>query len=141
MPTVELALSPRRAHVRTARLVAVAIARRTGLDEVALDEVRLAVGEACSRAVRLHEEQAPQALVHVALCDDAGFAVTVTDALPAARAVSADLDQLPGAAAGGSLLPGVSLALVEGLAETFAVTPAPAGVGTSVTMSWSVAPV
>ena len=39
------------AHVRTARLVAVAVARRAGVDEDVLDEVRLAVGEACSRAV------------------------------------------------------------------------------------------
>ena len=46
------------AHVRTARLVAAAVARRCGLDEAVLDEVRLAVGEACSRAV----DAAPTAL-------------------------------------------------------------------------------
>lgn len=48
MATVELTFSALPAHVRTARLVATAIARRTGVDESILDEVRLAVGEACS---------------------------------------------------------------------------------------------
>ena len=51
MPTVELRFSALPAHVRTARLVAATVARRSGVDEDLLDEVRLAVGEACSRAV------------------------------------------------------------------------------------------
>ena len=51
MATVELRFSALPAHVRTARLVAAAVARRSGVDEAVLDEVRLAVGEACSRAV------------------------------------------------------------------------------------------
>ena len=51
MATVELRFSALPAHVRTARLVAAAVARRAGVDEAVLDEVRLAVGEACSRAV------------------------------------------------------------------------------------------
>jgi anti-sigma regulatory factor (Ser/Thr protein kinase) len=54
MATVELTFSALPAHVRTARLVATAIARRTGVEESLLDEVRLAVGEACSRAVEAH---------------------------------------------------------------------------------------
>jgi serine/threonine-protein kinase RsbW len=51
MPTVEVSFTALPAHVRTARLVATAVARRSGVDEALLDEVRLAVGEACSRAV------------------------------------------------------------------------------------------
>jgi hypothetical protein len=34
-------------------LVAVSVGRRVGLDDERLDEVRLAVGEACARAVRV----------------------------------------------------------------------------------------
>jgi anti-sigma regulatory factor (Ser/Thr protein kinase) len=49
---VELRFPPTPGHVRTARLVAAAVARRAGLDGVRLDELRLAVGEACARAVR-----------------------------------------------------------------------------------------
>ena len=54
MATVEVTFTPLPAHVRTARLVATAVARRSGVDEALLDEVRLAVGEACSRAVEAH---------------------------------------------------------------------------------------
>lgn len=59
MATVELTFSALPAHVRTARLVATAIARRTGVEESLLDEVRLAVGEACSRAVEAHRLHCP----------------------------------------------------------------------------------
>ena len=52
MGTVALRFQPSPEHVRTARLVAVAVARRAGFDEARLDEVRLAVGEVCARAGR-----------------------------------------------------------------------------------------
>ena len=56
-------------HVRTARLVAAAVARRAGVAESVLDEVRLAVGEACSRAVGLHQRGGSTSPVRVALTD------------------------------------------------------------------------
>ena len=59
MATVEVTFTPLPAHVRTARLVATAVARRSGVDESLLDEVRLAVGEACSRAVEAHRRHCP----------------------------------------------------------------------------------
>ena len=70
MATVELRFSALPAHVRTARLVAAAVARRSGVDEGVLDEVRLAVGEACSRAVHLHRRHCPDRPVLVTLVDD-----------------------------------------------------------------------
>ena len=70
MPTVELRFTALPSHVRTARLVAAAVARRCGLDEAVLDEVRLAVGEACSRAVDLHRRFCPERPVMVTLIDD-----------------------------------------------------------------------
>ncbi len=51
MPTVTLRFSPMAEHVRTARLVAVSVARRAGFGEDQLDEIRIAIGEACARAV------------------------------------------------------------------------------------------
>ena len=54
MGTVRLSFTPAPAHVRTARLVGVAVARRAGVADTIIDEVRLAIGEACSRAVALH---------------------------------------------------------------------------------------
>jgi anti-sigma regulatory factor (Ser/Thr protein kinase) len=47
MATVELKIPPLPVHVRTARLVGVAAGRRAGLDDVLVDELRLALGEAC----------------------------------------------------------------------------------------------
>jgi anti-sigma regulatory factor (Ser/Thr protein kinase) len=83
MPTVTLRLTPQRAHVRTARLVAAAMARRSGVLEELLDEVRLAVGEACGRAVQLHERHGITDPVVVTLTDDDRFEVTVRDVAPA----------------------------------------------------------
>ena len=67
MATVEVTFPPLPAHVRTARLVATAVARRSGIDESLLDEVRLAVGEACSRAVEAHRKYCPGQPIRVAL--------------------------------------------------------------------------
>ena len=51
MATVRLAFSPAPEYVRTARLVGVAVARRAGVAEELLEDVRLAIGEACGLAV------------------------------------------------------------------------------------------
>jgi hypothetical protein len=84
MATVKLRFSALPAHVRTARLVAAAVARRAGVDESVLDEVRLAVGEACSRAVGLHRRNRPDEPVMVTLIHDGGrFSIEVSDSVPA----------------------------------------------------------
>ncbi|GAA2676943.1 ATP-binding protein [Streptomyces lunalinharesii] len=83
MATVELRFSALPEHVRTARLVAAAVARRAGVDEAVLDEVRLAVGEACSRAVGLHESHGITAPVRVVLVEDEKtFSIEVGDEVP-----------------------------------------------------------
>jgi anti-sigma regulatory factor (Ser/Thr protein kinase) len=100
---VLLRFTPQPEHVRTARLVAVAHARRVGVEAGLLDEVRLAVGEACSRAVGLHQRHCPGEPVVVVLDavdeSDSGlvadrFVVTVADkvsgAVPAPRAEAPD---------------------------------------------------
>jgi anti-sigma regulatory factor (Ser/Thr protein kinase) len=78
---VELRFTAQPEHVRTARLVAVALARRVGVEAGLLDEVRLAVGEACSRAVGLHQRHNPGEPVLVVLdsADPDRFLVTVAD--------------------------------------------------------------
>lgn len=152
MGTVEVSFTPLPAHVRTARLVATAVARRSGVDESLLDEVRLAVGEACSRAVEAHQKHCPRLPIRVVLSDDGErFEVVVTDAAPpdpaSAEAASAELAQsrvagpratpATPARAGSAVhqLPaGVGLAVITGLADDVRVSPA--GDGTSVAMSW-----
>jgi serine/threonine-protein kinase RsbW len=147
MATVEVTFTPLPAHVRTARLVATAVARRSGVDESLLDEVRLAVGEACSRAVEAHQKHCPGEPIRVALTDDGErFEVVVTDAVPAdvALAPVGGNGTAPGALAepGGpapdgvvlQLPAGVGLAVISGLADDFRVSPDVDG--TSVAMSW-----
>lgn len=83
MATVELRFSAQPEHVRTARLVAAAVARRAGVDEAVLDEVRLAVGEACSRAVGLHRSHGITAPVRVGLTEEEkAFSIEVGDEVP-----------------------------------------------------------
>lgn len=92
MATVEVTFTPLATHVRTARLVATAVARRSGVAESLLDEVRLAVGEACSRAVEAHQQHCPAEPVRIALTDLAGrFEIEVvnTSQAPGPASVSA----------------------------------------------------
>jgi len=84
VPTVRLSFSPTPAHVRTARLVAAAVARRAGVGEELLEEIRLAIGEACSRAVAVHRSSAVSALIEVVMTDGERFSVEVTDRAPIA---------------------------------------------------------
>ncbi|MBW1603790.1 ATP-binding protein [Streptomyces sp. JJ66] len=137
MATVELRFSALPEHVRTARLVAAAVARRAGVDEAVLDEVRLAVGEACSRAVGLHQSSGLQSPVRVALIEDeksfsievgddatapkAATAPSVPGSVPGARGQEA---AAPGAAAPGSAEPDVDmgLAVISGLVDDVEVT-------------------
>jgi len=84
MATVTLRLTPQRAHVRTARLVAAAMARRSGVPEELIEEVRLAVGEAFSRAVHLHERHGMTEPVVLTLVDDDRFEVALSDPAPSA---------------------------------------------------------
>jgi anti-sigma regulatory factor (Ser/Thr protein kinase) len=80
MSTIDVSFTPLTAHVRTARLVAIAVARRAGVAEGLLDELRLAVGEACSRAVSVHQSNGIGAPVAMKLSDDRHqFTVEVTD--------------------------------------------------------------
>ncbi|MPZ25575.1 MAG: ATP-binding protein [Micromonosporaceae bacterium] len=79
MPTVQLAFSAAPQYVRTARLVAVAVARRAGVSEELLDEVRLAIGEACGRAVARHRRYDISELVRVQMSDDGPYTVQVFD--------------------------------------------------------------
>jgi len=80
VPAATLSIPPSAEHVRTARLVAVAAARRVGLDEEAVDDVRLAVGEAVARAVLRHSAAGLGHDVVVVVREDGhGFEVEVHD--------------------------------------------------------------
>jgi anti-sigma regulatory factor (Ser/Thr protein kinase) len=153
---VLLRFTPQPEHVRTARLVAVAHARRVGVEAGLLDEVRLAVGEACSRAVGLHQRHCPGEPVVVVLDavdeSDSGlvadrFVVTVADKV--SGAVPGPRDGAAAAAAEGETAAGeqeddeedlddaeMGLAVLTGLVDDLDITSGPDG--GSVRMGWPV---
>jgi anti-sigma regulatory factor (Ser/Thr protein kinase) len=141
MATVELRFSALPEHVRTARLVAAAVARRAGVDEAVLDEVRLAVGEACTRAVGLHQSSGTSAPVRVTLTEEEKqFSIEVGDEAPR----TAPGDKVPGArgGAGDSDIESdedeMGLAVISGLVDDVEVT---AGEnGGLIRMSWPTTP-
>ena len=162
MATVEVTFTPLPAHVRTARLVATAVARRSGVDESLLDEVRLAVGEACSRAVEAHRRHCPAEPVRIEMTDSGErFVVVVSDHAPTTPArpptpvppndgahdgAGHDGARRDGAGHdgagydgagydGGTAIPaGFGLAVISGLADDVRVLSTSSGV--SVRMSW-----
>ena len=148
MPTVEVTFTPLPAHVRTARLVATAVARRSGVDEALLDEVRLAVGEACSRAVEAHRRHCPAEPVKIEMTDQGErFVVVVSDHAPTngaasgganghshSRDAAADAVALVVGADEAGIPAGFGLAVISGLADDVSVSSTSSGV--SVRMSW-----
>ena len=151
MPTVELQISALPAHVRTARLIAAALARRLGMDSVVIDEVKLAVGEACARAVSVHRAAGSAEPIVVRFRDDDDILeIAVLDSaasdsgLPADGSLSADspfsaedaaADLLESAAVSAqgpaelersvdvtSLAPRLGHALISGLVDDMSVT-------------------
>ena len=83
MSTVRMSFTPDPAYVRTVRMVAAAVARRAGVADDLLDEVRLAIGEACTRAVAIHRRHELGDPIDVAMSDGGRFTVKVTDRGPA----------------------------------------------------------
>jgi len=134
VPTVTLRFSPLAEHVRTARLVAVSVARRAGFEENQLDEIRIAIGEACARAVAgavavpglsVATADPPVALVDMKLRDDEDrLDVTVVQCDDQGRPLSEAPEAL-------SAADPLSLALMAGMADSSEPAATPGGVSLS----------
>jgi anti-sigma regulatory factor (Ser/Thr protein kinase) len=142
MATVELRFSAQPEHVRTARLVAAAVARRAGVGEAVLDEVRLAVGEACSRAVGLHRGHGVTSPVKVVLTEEEKtFSIAVGDDVPGAGSGVSE----NGVSGAKAAVPGpddmdgeddMGLAVISGLVDDVEVTSGDGG--GVIRMSWPI---
>jgi anti-sigma regulatory factor (Ser/Thr protein kinase) len=124
-------------------MIVTAVSRRAGVPAGTVDEIKLAVGEACARAVRVNRSQSPDTPVHLRLDDSAdGFTVAVTDGGDPddARGESMSLFELGDLTdldpAGDDDQPGLGLALIEGLVDEMDVRAVADGPGTVVTMRW-----
>ncbi len=121
--TVTIARDP--ALVRTVRLVAAAVARRTSQDEEFVEEVRLAVGEAC--ALLVGQDPAAAATsgpveVRMRLEDRLRVSVLASGTIAAQDAPTSDIDGVE------------PWALLRGLIDDFEITQ-DAGT-TMLSMSW-----
>jgi anti-sigma regulatory factor (Ser/Thr protein kinase) len=123
------------AQARTALLVATAVARRSGVPEALLDEVLLAVGEACSRAVEVHQQHCPAEPVRVALTG-AGerFEVVVTNASAGDDGMAWPPQPATDGQDPAALPAELGLAVIAGLADDVQVSRN--GDGLSIRMSW-----
>ena len=108
------------------------LARRAGVADELLDEVRQAVGEACGRAVARHQRHGIQELIRVEMTDDGPYTVRVIDACGAAPCPKAageggdddeDTDRMADT-------------LLAGLVQDLQIRSGPEG--TEVTMVWPV---
>jgi serine/threonine-protein kinase RsbW len=132
-------------HVRTARFIAASVARRAGVSEGLLDEIRLAVSEACSLAVRQHQLVAPALPVQLTMTEGAeSFAVQVADSV-GRDGPSDDDDDLLGVGGGDDDGPmgdlqtreRIGIAVITGLVDDVEIDYR--DTGTVVTMTWPLA--
>jgi len=133
---VGLAFSPVPAHVRTARMLSVAIGRRSGLPDELLDEVRLAVNEACIRAVAVHGRLRRDDEIKVEFCEDSrGYQISIADVGPLEDATPASLDE-PFSPSSDAMAASIELAIVSGLVEDVQLKAGADG-GTVVVLRWN----
>jgi serine/threonine-protein kinase RsbW len=144
LPTVTVSFTPLPEHVRTARFIAASVARRAGIAEGVLDEIKLAVSEACSLAVRFNLAHAPSSPVELRLIEDTGrFSVEVADSVgrlapdadgELAFDLTNDDDRVDGVDLSGHERLG--LAVISGLVDDMSV--AYLAAGSVVTMTWPI---
>ena len=72
MSPVEIDIPPGSPYVGVVRLAVAALARARGLDEERVEDLRIAVSEACANAVLAHEEQGSDEPVSVRWNDHEG---------------------------------------------------------------------
>ncbi len=76
-----LEIAPEPEHVRTARLFAAAAARHFSVDEEKVDDLKVAISEACTNSFRAHQAaRISDPVVVVASPSDAGVKFAVIDA-------------------------------------------------------------
>jgi len=120
MATATLTIPPQVEQVRTARLVTTAAARRCGVSEDRIDEIRLAVGEVIARSVLRQQRAGVATPVVIDITDDDDrFTVRVQES------TSIDLRDEDG---------GLALSVAEALA--FECRVEAAGSGSQVRMAW-----
>lgn len=91
MAVVRLEIPPRSPYVGVVRLAVSSLARTAGLDEDKVDDIKIAVSEACANAVLNNEEAGSEAPVSITWEeDDSSVRIEVADRGPTVDASAAD---------------------------------------------------
>ncbi|MGH2807359.1 MAG: ATP-binding protein [Actinomycetota bacterium] len=122
MPVVEIAIPPRSPYVGVVRLAVSSLARTAGLDEEKVDDIRIAVSEACTNAVLAHEESGSHDPVAITWSDVAERIEIDVD-----QAVATPDDPATTDSAGFSTRSVLSGSLLESLVDECTFTPRPGG--------------
>jgi serine/threonine-protein kinase RsbW len=121
-PEIELAFPPRPEHVRMARHTLAALARLHDLDDDAVEDLKLAVSEACTHAVSVNAKNGGEPVRVLASVTGAVLTVEVHDAGPGIdpglveRAPEFDSNEF-------TFEKGLSLPLIDGLVDELEVLP------------------
>ncbi len=145
MALVELSFPARPVHVRTARQVAVTLARRAELAEEVLDEIRLAVAEACGLVLSVLHNNSRDGPVAIDFDDSDGYSVEVRADVQLPAATGAAALQVVAEAANvrfddaAELSANVALAVLAELAPVLDATTSAQGLRLS--FSWPTVPI
>ncbi len=131
--TIAIARDP--SLVRTVRLVAAAVARRAAVHEATIEEIRLAVGEACAVMIGIDETEVPAADTSDVADPGDQVVVRLTLGVGVDAAIEGRVGDLSSDLAGLDINP---WALLQGLSDEVTVRD---GAGrTTVGMSWPAGP-
>jgi serine/threonine-protein kinase RsbW len=126
--TISLRIPARAEYLIVCRLAISGIASALLLDEGAIDDIKLAVTEACTNAIR-HGYGGHEGTIAVdVVCGPDELVVSVEDA---GSGFDSGNRRLPGAAGDG----GIGLALIEEVVDDLEIGPGRSGCGTKVTFS------
>ncbi|MEA2498714.1 MAG: serine/threonine-protein kinase RsbW [Actinomycetota bacterium] len=114
MAMVELSIPPRSAYVGVVRLAVSSLARKAGLDEEVVDDLKIAVSEACTNAVEDTPGDDPISIRWME--EDDRVTIEIADRRPSSNAED------PLDTQGFSTRLTMSLALLESLVDSFELT-------------------
>ena len=126
MTQVEIEIPSRSVYVGVVRLALAALARTAGLGEESVDDLKIAVGEACANAVIVNEATAPDVPVKVHWSHEEGRVVVEVEGAghPYESTESTDGDGLAARME-------MSVALLESLVDSCEVNERPGGAMTA----------
>ena len=133
MSPVEISIPAQSVYVGIVRLALGSLARSAGFDEERVDDIRIAVSEACTNAVLNTEEAgAPDAIVVAWLEDEDRVQIEISDRAPGGDGVAPEsLDSQ-----GFSSRMMMSVALLREIADDLAFEPRPQG-GTTTRLTFA----